>query len=132
MEQASATDRNCQATRRDGQPCQARALPGSAFCWAHDPTQAGKRTDARRRGGQHSAKVHRLRGLVPPRLVAVYDRLEVALGETHDGTLTPPQAQAMASLARAMVAVLTAGELEARVRELEQAAQQSSTRWGAS
>ena len=35
------------------------------------------------------------------------------------GTLPPSRAQAMASLATAMVRVLTAGELEERLRELE-------------
>ena len=61
----------------------------------------------------------RLRGLVPPRLEAVYDRLEKALEQVHDGVLDSKQAIAMASIARAMVAVLTSGELEERVRGLE-------------
>jgi hypothetical protein len=49
----------------------------------------------------------------------VYDRLETALGEVHDGTLKPGQAVAMAAVAPAMVAVLQAGELEERLRVLE-------------
>ncbi|MFC1972596.1 hypothetical protein ACFLVE_04250 [Chloroflexota bacterium] len=49
----------------------------------------------------------------------VYDKLENALEEVHGGKLESKQAQAMASLARAMVAVLTSGELEERVRGLE-------------
>jgi hypothetical protein len=57
--------------------------------------------------------------LVPPRLTVVYERLEQALTEVHGGELDPKVAQAMASLARAMVNVLTAGELEERVRRLE-------------
>ena len=44
---------------------------------------------------------------------------EKALDEVHAGTLPPSRAQAMASLATAMVRVLTAGELEERLRELE-------------
>jgi hypothetical protein len=54
----------------------------------------------------------------------LFDTLEAALGETHDGSLDPPRAQAMASLARAMVSVLVSGELEQRVRLLEQAARE--------
>jgi len=65
-----------------------------------------------------------MHNLVPPRLVPVYDRLEQALGQVHDDTLQPRQASAMAALARAMVAVLTSGELEERVRELEVKAKQ--------
>jgi hypothetical protein len=130
MDQALAPDRSCRATRRDGQPCQARALPGSPHCWAHDPACAEQRAEARKRGGRNSAKLVRLRGLVPPRLVSVYDRLEDALGEVHDGTLDPKVGSAMAALARAMVSVLTTGEIEQWVRDLETAAKQSSDRWG--
>lgn len=111
--------KRCAAARRDGRPCTAPVLTGSSYCFAHAPDRAAERAAARRKGGQHSAAAVRLRALVPPRLVSVYDQLEAALGEVHAGTLEPRQAQAMASLARAMVAVLTAGELEERVRRLE-------------
>jgi hypothetical protein len=57
---------------------------------------------------------------MPPRLVPVFDALEVALAEVHAGTLDPKQAMAMAAIARAMVSVLTAGEIEQRVRDIEQ------------
>ncbi len=56
---------------------------------------------------------------MPVRLVPVFARLEQAFEETHAGTLDPKQAQAMASLARAMVAVLSAGEVEERMRDVE-------------
>jgi hypothetical protein len=52
-------------------------------------------------------------------LAPIYDQLEAALGEVHAGTLDPRTALAMAALARAMVAVLQAGEVEQRLRELE-------------
>ena len=57
---------------------------------------------------------------MPPRLVPVWDLLEAALGQVHRGELDARQAQAMASLAGAMVRVLTAGEVEERVRRLEE------------
>jgi hypothetical protein len=59
----------------------------------------------------------------------VFDTLEQALTEVHRGASTPGQATAMAALSRAMVSVLTAGELEERVRQLEQAAEQAHERW---
>jgi ribosomal protein S9 len=49
----------------------------------------------------------------------VYDKLETALSEVHEGGLKPQQASAMAALARAMVSVLTSGELEERLRDIE-------------
>jgi hypothetical protein len=66
---------------------------------------------------------------MPPRLVNVYDRLEAALEQAHKGELNPRVATAMASLAGAMVRVLTAGELEERVRRLESREVASNERW---
>ncbi|MDD5702380.1 MAG: hypothetical protein PHU23_10075 [Dehalococcoidales bacterium] len=119
--QQKATEYNrCKALKRNGQPCQARALKASEFCFSHDPALSEKRDQARKAGGKNSAKIARLRSLIPPRLVSVYDALEKALKEVHDGTLEPGKATAMATVARAMVSVLTGGELEERVRKIEE------------
>jgi hypothetical protein len=114
-----STRDQCIASTRTGLPCPSPALAESHYCFAHDPALAEKRVEARRRGGQGRANVVRLRRLVPPRLLAVYDTLESALMETYKGTLDARQASAMASLARAMVAVLQSGEMEERLRTLE-------------
>ena len=60
---------------------------------------------------------------MPARLVPIWGQLETALTEVHDGTLDPRAAAAMAALARALVAVLQAGELEERLRRLEERTQ---------
>ncbi|MCL5108784.1 MAG: hypothetical protein M1401_07965 [Chloroflexi bacterium] len=112
--------RRCTATRRDGRPCAAQALPSEPYCWAHSPTLAEQRQRSRAKGGRNSAKAARLRKLTPPRLLPVFDRLETALDEVHTGALDPRAATAMAALARALATLLTAGELEERVRLLEQ------------
>jgi hypothetical protein len=112
---AKASDRQrCTATRKDGRPCTALAV-SEGLCVGHAP----QAQEARRRGGRASARSARLGRLVPPRLLAVYDMLELALGGVYDGEVDPRVATAMASLAGAMVRVLTAGELEERVRRLE-------------
>ena len=108
----------CRARKQDGSPCRAVATK-SGLCLAHDPDLEGKRHQARRQGGYNKARAARLAKLVPPRLVSVYDRLEEALVQTHEGELAPRTASAMASLASAMVKVLSDGELEERVRSLE-------------
>lgn len=51
--------------------------------------------------------------------------------ETHAGQLDPKVASALAALARAMATILTAGELEQRLRDLEAAAPQTPGRWRA-
>ena len=109
----------CSATRRDGLPCRAPATIGP-HCIGHAPSLADKRRQGRQRGGHNKARIARLGKLVPPRLIAVYDHLEEALGQVHKGELSPQQATAMAALAGAMVRVLTSGELEERVRRLEE------------
>jgi hypothetical protein len=109
----------CAGTRRDGQPCTSRVLCDGTYCYAHSPDRVTERTEARRRGGHNRSNAARMRGLVPPRLVGVYDKLERALAEVLNCELDPKYATAAASVARAMVAVLTAGELEERVRKLE-------------
>jgi hypothetical protein len=109
----------CQARRRDGQPCGSFALPGSGYCFTHDPDRAAERIEARRRGGQHTGRAYRFRSLLPPRLVPVFERLEAAMISVEAGTLTPSQATALAALARAMVAVLESSELAERLKEIE-------------
>mgnify|MGYP001577788517 CR=1 FL=1 len=109
----------CAAATKSGQPCRGRPLPGRPFCLSHDPSLAAERDAARQKGGRNRAAAARLGKLLPARLAPTFEKLEAALGEVHDGALDPKVAGAMAAIARAMVAVLQAGELEQRVRELE-------------
>ena len=110
--------KRCKNKTRSGEPCRAFAME-DGYCFSHSPALEKRRLEARAKGGKNSARSARLMGLVPPRLMPVYDRLESALEEVHTGTLESKQASAMAALARAMVAVLTSGELEERVRAIE-------------
>ena len=122
--------RRCRGTRRDGSPCQAPATAVSAagWCWAHDPANADARREAQAKGGRHKATTARLDRLVPatlrPVLATLLDALDEVRGE--DGqppSLSPQQAQAMAALARAAVAVYQVAEIEPRLAKLEEAAQ---------
>ena len=120
---------SCRATRRDGLPCTSTIVLASGYCGAHDPERRQQMAEARTRGGQGRSSAARLRGLLPPRLVPVFGRLETALDDVLSGKLDPRQATAAASVARALVAVLTAGELEERVRQLE-AQSAAESEWG--
>ena len=60
--------------------------------------------------------------MLPARLWPVADLLDRAIKEVHHGELDPRAAQAMASLAGALVRVITSGELEERLRSLEERA----------
>jgi hypothetical protein len=54
-----------------------------------------------------------------PRLRQWADRLDRVADAVEDGSLSPQQGQAIASLARSTVTVLNAGELEQRIAKLE-------------
>ena len=74
--------------------------------------------EARRKGGHATSGTERAGELPPARLQPVVSILEGALGEVHRGELDPRES-AMASLAGALVRAMTAGELEERLRVLE-------------
>ena len=74
---------------------------------------------ARRKGGHASSRAERAGKLLPARLQPMVSLLEDALGEVHRGALDPHAASAMASLAGVLVRTITAGELEERLRTLE-------------
>ena len=114
-----STAPTCQGVRKDGSPCTAPVLDGGQFCYAHDPAKTDERDEARRKGGRNSSSLARVAKLLPARLGGIYDVLERAIGEVHDGSLEPIRANAIANLARAAAAVLQAGEMEQRLRDLE-------------
>jgi hypothetical protein len=118
--QSSAKQGQCIAqSKATGQRCKGKALPESMFCFSHDPRLSERRAEGSFRGEKNRAHVVRAGRLVPPRLLSVYDQLELALTDVRSGKLDPRVAGAMAALARAMVSVVQAGESEQRLRDLE-------------
>jgi hypothetical protein len=112
----------CEATRKDGTPCRTQVVGDGRFCFAHEPALHEKRTQARRKGGQNRATARRLQKFMPASLVPIYELLEQALTDVLAGDLDPRQANAAANLGRALVVVLEHGELEERIRRLEESA----------
>lgn len=108
----------CQAVRKDGKPCQAKAIKGD-YCFAHSPELADKAKAARSLGGKNKSKAKRLAKLMPSRLSPVLEKLERTLDEVHDGKLEPKTAKAMATLADAMIRLFKSSELEPRIKDLE-------------
>ena len=114
MRETPSVTQRCTSTRRDGAPCTAQA-GASGYCIGHDPGAV----EARRKGGHATSRAERAGKLLPARLQPVVSLLENALGEVHRGELDHRQAAAMASLAGALIRAMTAGELEERLRALE-------------
>ncbi len=120
----------CQAITKGGSPCGATPVPGVSLCAWHSPAWAEKRREWSRKGGTGRSNQVRAKKALGDRhdLMGVQARLVGALAKVEEGTLDPGRAQAMASLARAIVAVAQAGEMEGRLRELEEAAGLSDRR----
>ena len=118
--------RHCQAVTADGRGCRSFAVNEKGWCYIHDPEKAAQRTEARSKGGKHSARASRIDKLMPPRLKPVYALLERSMAEVYKGNLKPATGTALAAIARACVAVLEAGELEERVRDMETKLQDNS------
>ena len=114
MRKTPSVTQRCVSTRRDGAPCTAQAGT-SGYCIGHDPGAL----EARRKGGHGKSRAERAAKLLPARLQPVVSLLENALGEVHRGELDPHAASAMASLTGVLVRTITAGELEERLRTLE-------------
>ncbi len=102
----------------------------SGFCAAHDPGNVTAFREASARGGRGKATAKRVEKLVPATLRPTLDTLLRAVDEVKDGSLTPGQASAMASLAGAAVRVYMVADVEQRLAALEQAqeAQQGGRR----
>jgi len=114
MRKIPSVTQRCTSLRRNGSPCTAKAGT-TGYCIGHAPGAQ----DARRKGGHATSRAERAGKLLPARLQPVVSLLENALGEVHRGELDPHAASAMASLAGVLVRTITAGELEERLRTLE-------------
>lgn len=114
----------CSATRTNGTPCQAVALPGRELCWAHDPEHREKASAARRAGGANRSNLARAARHIPRDMKDLTRRLLEAIDQVHRGELEPRSLTAMASGAGAVVRLYEVGELEARLEALEERAAQ--------
>ncbi len=109
----------CAARRRDGTRCPNPVLvTDGQYCFAHSPQLAEQRAHARRKGGRNRATSVRLWRSLPPELQAIAQQLTAAMEGVQTGDLAPQQAQALASLSRALVAVVEVGSKLALRRQL--------------
>jgi hypothetical protein len=119
----------CVAKKKNGQPCQAVALPGSQFCLYHDPDRSEYVRQARKKGGKARSKATFQPKLVlPPEaadvpLRSVEDIIhanEMAYNRTAKGELDCKVAAVLASIAGHQLKALQANDLQALATELQQ------------
>ena len=115
----------CTATTKAGKPCSAQARPGKRVCLWHDAEAAEERRQNAAKGGQARSSLSRLKRGMPMELLSISDVqavLGAVLRDLLDGKLDPPVANSAAGVARAFAALATAGDLEERLRKLEEKA----------
>ena len=108
----------CTATTQGGAPCNAQAWQEELCRW-HHPSLAAERKEWSRKGGHERSNASRARKALPRDLRDTLDALYRVLQGVEDGTVEPARANAVATVARAIVAVQEVGELERRLGELE-------------
>jgi len=114
--------KQCQALKPDGSHCQAAALPGTDFCFFHDPTRAEDRREAQSLGGRQN-KMKTLDPAAPD--VTIEDCQDVVLlisetiNQVRKGQIDPRVANAVGYLANVLIRALEQGEMEKRLNELE-------------
>ena len=117
-----AQKKSCTATKDDGTACGAAALPGSHFCFFHDPAKAAARRQAQSAGGQAN-KMATLPADVPD--VTVEDGADVVkllgatINQVRRGEIDPRVANAVGYLSNIVLSATGQRELESRLAELE-------------
>lgn len=110
----------CPGMTKDGVPCSAQVLPGRTFCHWHDPERQDAAQASRRRGGLAKATKVRARKLLQQSagMSDVQAQLLLALEDVRNGELDPSVATAMATLARAIMAVAGAAQFEDQLTDM--------------
>jgi hypothetical protein len=121
----------CNATRKDGQPCGAEAQVGRAVCFFHDPDRSGDRKDAQSRGG--SAKntlqvVRPWRGregevtvIKSPTTEEIVSLIADTIDEVKVGAIDPKIANAVGYLSGVLLKALEYDALNERLQAIEEA-----------
>jgi hypothetical protein len=122
MEMMKTIKTSCKAMKPDGKPCQAAALPGSGFCFFHDPAKAKERRAARSFGGSQNrmktlannepdVKIEDCRGVV--------SLISETINQVRRGQIDPRIANAIGYLSTVLLKAVETGEMEGRLIELE-------------
>lgn len=116
--------KQCQATKRDGEPCNASA--GEAgFCFTHDATKGKERAVARRNGGLKRITPHVAdASLVTKETRTIKDVmtiLDYALQESLVLSNSIQRGRLLVSIAHGYIEALKVGEIEERLEAVEMA-----------
>ena len=111
----------CKAQTAGGAPCSAQPVRDDGFCYWHSPATASERVEARRRGGQNRSTKARARKQIPVAMSAdeLAGWLSLLFTQVMAGRIEPRVATAAATVAKTLMDVRQASELEERLAALE-------------
>src|SRR6266852_811396 len=122
MDKRRTTVTRCKAKKTDGTRCNSSALPGSNFCFFHDPAKAAERREAQALGGRQN----RMKTLdARASDVKIEDSGDVValmsetINQVRKGAIDPRIANAVGYLANVVIKALEQDELETRIERLE-------------
>ena len=112
----------CSASKPDQSNCQAPALPGSEFCFFHDPSKAEKRREAQAQGGRQN-RMKTLEDSAPDvKLEDCGDAIALiseTINEVRKGKIDPRVANSVGFLANILIKAAERNKLETRIEQLE-------------
>jgi hypothetical protein len=114
--------KSCSAKKPDQSNCQAPALPGSEFCFFHDPSKSEKRREAQAQGGRQN-RIKTLEDSAPN--VKVKDcgdaiaLLVQTINQVRKGEIDPRVANSVGFLSNILIKAMERDKLETRIEQLE-------------
>jgi hypothetical protein len=116
--------RQCQATKRNGEPCNAAANE-TGFCFTHDATKGAERAAARRKGGLQRITPHVANASLVPKETRSIGGVMIILDYALQESLALPngiqRGRLLVSIAHGYIEALKVGELEQRLEAVENA-----------
>ncbi len=116
--------RRCRQIKTDGSPCSAPPLRDAEYCFAHDPAHADAASEARRLGGLRRRRELTLQGAYDfegldtvPKIRRV---LEIAVHDVLGADNSIGRAKALSQIAMSAANLLRAGEVEDRLKAIEE------------
>jgi hypothetical protein len=118
----TSNSKTCSGTKSDLSKCRAPALPGSEFCFFHDPSKAERRKEAQAAGGRQN-RMKTLDASTPDvkvensgDAIALISR---TINEVRRGQIDPRVANAVGYLSNILIRAIDQDRLESRIEKLE-------------
>ena len=119
---------NCKAKTHGGQPCKAKPIKGSKYCFIHDPASGEARAKARKLGGQRQRTPHAGNPETLPKQIKTIEDvkglLDYTLAEIIPLENSIQRGRLLVALAGEYVNAIKTGEIESRLAAIEAALKQ--------